>query len=387
MAAWFILGTVLSIDDEPEDPNQNQVATRGLQAGMAVGPYTLVERLQSLPRTLEYELPELEGRSGGPLQVLRSDWSDERLAELAAADYSADSEYANGSLAWPEGGRQHLALPWVHPLLNRPAALPRPFLDELDPTARRYRLHQRVGRGSHGEVWRAVRRDDVHGTQLILKALHSHGGGFLSGLRERYFGELLRGQPRVARFLDAFEEGGTLWLVFRDEGLSLHSLLYSTRVAHGSLIVQPSAFWLQLRRDRCSAPLRHLVRESLEAVAHCHTRNVTHRDLKPANIIVAIDETDPSNQLPALRVADFGSAVDAKTLQVRRRPAGTPSAPSAHRAHRRRARRSRASACTTPLGRRSPRRRRTTCRPRRRSATCPSTRRRPRATTCGRWAL
>ena len=80
-----------------------------------------------------------------------------------------------------------------------------------------------------------MRRDDVTGTQLILKALHSHGGGFFSGLRERYFGDLLQAQsqgpsarsrglhlpwgstclpllqglPRVARFLDAcsFREG------------------------------------------------------------------------------------------------------------------------------------------------------------------------------------
>ena len=39
----------------------------------------------------------------------------------------------------------------------------------------------------------------------------------LAGLRERHFGERLRGTPHVARFEDAFEHGGSLWLVFVDE--------------------------------------------------------------------------------------------------------------------------------------------------------------------------
>ena len=70
----------------------------------------------------------------------------------------------------------------------------------------------------------------------------------LAGLRERHFGERLRGTPHVARFEDAFEHGGSLWLVFVDEGFSLHDLLYtsSRESGGGAVVVQPSPFWLQV---------------------------------------------------------------------------------------------------------------------------------------------
>jgi hypothetical protein len=53
-----------------------------------------------------------------------------------------------------------------------------------------------------------------------------------SGRREVYFGELLRKEPRVCRFVEAFNRTSSvsgeqeLWLVFEHEGTSLKDLLY-----------------------------------------------------------------------------------------------------------------------------------------------------------------
>ena len=100
----------------------------------------------------------------------------------------------------------------------------------------------------------------------ILKRIFVERGEHvrLSGLREVFFGLRLRGQTQVARFVEYFEivravptskTGGAapgalgnqreLWLVFHDEGSSLHSFLYYTQP--NSLLVQPSPFWQRMR--------------------------------------------------------------------------------------------------------------------------------------------
>ena len=126
------------------------------------------------------------------------------------------SDQTPTSTCWP-------ALP--SPEVQKVPKLPQSFESELLSSSRTaYRLHRRVQRGAHGEVWRAVRRDDTTGLPLILKRLLRGvdvdglpSAALLAGLRERHFGEALRGLPRLARFVECFEESGSFWLVFRDE--------------------------------------------------------------------------------------------------------------------------------------------------------------------------
>ena len=237
---------------------------------------------------------------------------------------------------------------------GRATGLPRPFESELAENGRpTYRLHRRVQRGAHGEVWRAVRTDDPRGSPLVLKRLLVERGPHvtLSGLRERHFGLLLKHEPLVARFVDAFEVDGSLWLVFKDEGVSLHDLLYTTTPietgaadggggggsgggsetgGEGAFAVQLSPLWLRFRRERSGAAvLRQLLRQGMTALARLHARNVTHRDLAPANILGTARAAAAAAAAAAgagggasamaggfsLRLGDFGSAVDAETLQ------------------------------------------------------------------------
>ena len=100
--------------------------------------------------------------------------------------------------------------------------------------------------GSHGEIWRGRRKcfdnnmNDCNSREpLIFKRLKVESGGYRvleAGLREVYFGNLLRGllsddgseRPRFTSYVEHFfGENGELWIVFKDAGSSLRSFLYS----------------------------------------------------------------------------------------------------------------------------------------------------------------
>ena len=220
-----------------------------LKPGGRVGKFTLVERVQSLPASFSLPPPTVDA----PHEVaVLGDGGAAAWHVLALSDAPNANETTDG-LALLEVFRSseplsQRSLPAPLPAVtfgsasfdNSAAAqhaLPRPFDEELESIAanRRYRLHRRVARGAHGEVWRAVRSDDARQKQLILKRLHAgtphalapllhpraplmlSGGstlyplnpltfpyppgsaGMLAGLRERHFGERLRGTPHVSR--------------------------------------------------------------------------------------------------------------------------------------------------------------------------------------------
>lgn len=171
----------------------------------------------------------------------------------------------------------------------------------------------------------------------ILKRIFVERGKHvrLSGLREVFFGIQLRGQPHVARFVEYFEivrsspayvdpdESARargkwqknsdvsfereLWLVFHDEGSSLHAYLYTQATNH---LVQPSPFWQRMRTGgaRGLAVLKEIMFQVLSGLSLIHGQNVTHRDIKPSNVIVRRSRGWNSGR-PVLKFADFGSSV------------------------------------------------------------------------------
>ena len=347
---------------------------RPLSAGTSIGPYTLLARMRSLPATLAAPVSD-DAPSADDLQLELAEAFENTIENTMAlslfeANTSARLEAVRDNLLMPPPSAAEESTLRALPAPDKAAAetaaaaaaaaargratgLPRPFEAELAENGRpTYRLHRRVQRGAHGEVWRAVRTDDPRGSPLVLKRLLVERGPHvtLSGLRERHFGLLLKHEPLVARFVDAFEVDGSLWLVFKDEGVSLHDLLYTTTPietgaadgggggsgggsetgGEGAFAVQPSPLWLRFRRERSGAAvLRQLLRQGMTALARLHARNVTHRDLKPANILVQPAQPAAAAAAAAgagggasamaggfsLRLGDFGSAVDAETLQ------------------------------------------------------------------------
>ncbi|KAK9827406.1 hypothetical protein WJX81_008695 [Elliptochloris bilobata] len=179
------------------------------------------------------------------------------------------------------------------------------------------------GRGS--EAWRSGRREEHFGRLLWpAQARAAAGGG----------GD---GAEHIVRFVESLETGGSLWLVFRDEGLSLHALMYSPaapRDASGggtgrtrrggstgggggaatSAILHPSEWWWQLRQGPGGEEtLRSLLKQTLAALAALHAANVTHRDVKPENLLVRPGRGEGGLHL---RLIDFGSALDAHAVRA-----------------------------------------------------------------------
>jgi len=133
--------------------------------------------------------------------------------------------------------------------------------------------------GSHGEVWRGLRRcttsvsrrdtegnhktyQPACGQALIFKRLKIENGYRIleAGLREIHFGRFLtqqadRNAKMFTRYVDHFfrEKNGVngdgidLWIVFEDAGPSLRSFLYEGIVVGDFIIYQHSEFWKKLR--------------------------------------------------------------------------------------------------------------------------------------------
>ena len=164
--AWLGPGLVSSsLEDE------RRVGRPTLKPGGRVGKFTLVERVQSLPASFSLPPPTVDA----PHEVaVLGDGGAAAWLKLSLSDAPNANETTDG-LALLEVFRSapplsQRSLPAPLPAAsfgsggfdNSAAAqhaLPRPFDEELESIAanRRYRLHRRVARGAHGEVWRALR--------------------------------------------------------------------------------------------------------------------------------------------------------------------------------------------------------------------------------------
>ncbi|SEG90192.1 Serine/threonine protein kinase [Actinacidiphila yanglinensis] len=154
----------------------------------------------------------------------------------------------------------------------------------------RYRLHELIGRGGMGEVWRAL--DESLGRKVAVKCLKPMGqsgdAGFNRILQERF-----RREARVAAALqhrgitvvhDFGEHDGVLFLVM--ELLDGRNLLQVLDDA---------------RRHPLPVPdLTDIAEQVADALAYTHAQGVVHRDLKPANIIRLADG--------GVKICDFGIA-------------------------------------------------------------------------------
>ncbi len=155
--------------------------------------------------------------------------------------------------------------------------------------ASRYRIDQRLGRGTTGAVYRASHVK--FGRPFALKVLHAERT-LDSTLVKRFEREAELGgkvrHPNVISVVDVGEApDGTRWMVMELAiGVDLATLLQDDAPLTSSRVI-------------------HLLRGLCEGLHHAHERGVIHRDLKPENIIIERD--DHGGEVP--RIVDFGIAI------------------------------------------------------------------------------
>lgn len=158
--------------------------------------------------------------------------------------------------------------------------------DGLDTPRRlgRYVLQARLGAGAMGEVWRAL--DDDTGEAVALKLLSSTTPSAKALKRFKKEARLLSEvrHPGIARFIDAGEHDGSLYLVTElVEGQPLSAVIK----ANGPFAERDA---LQIIADVC------------RALVDVHHAGIVHRDIKPENLMV------PSSGPLRVRLIDFGVA-------------------------------------------------------------------------------
>jgi eukaryotic-like serine/threonine-protein kinase len=129
----------------------------------------------------------------------------------------------------------------------------------------RYELHDELGRGGMGIVYRAVDRE--LGRDVAIKVLNAGAPGIADRLRQE------------ARILGRLEHPGILPI--HDIGtLADGRLFYVMKLVRGERLDRYAA------RDVSTPERLRIVDRLCDAVAFAHARGVIHRDLKPENVMI-----------------------------------------------------------------------------------------------------
>src|SRR2546421_1941824 len=160
------------------------------------------------------------------------------------------------------------------------------------PLTARYTLHERLGTGGQGEVWRA--HDARRGLDIALKILHpapARSATAWAALVHEYQSASRLDHPGILKLFPPEREDG--------------ALLLPMELAGGGDLCR-------LRGGGYLAIVPVLL-EIAQALEHAHERGVIHRDLKPANVLF--------DARGRVKLADFGAS--ARMLEAGSEPPRT----------------------------------------------------------------
>ncbi len=202
--------------------------------------------------------------------------------------------------------------------LKRPVDLDRPI--PFGP----FEIHQLLGHGGMGVVWRGVHVEQ--GLPVAIKALPGQ-----RARRDTYFSIFRDEVRKVAQF----SHPGIV-MVFDFGEVSAEAAALCRTLLPGKskrpLLLEEASPYLVMEfceggslEDRLNvlpwADIRGVLLALLDALAHAHARGVVHRDIKPDNILFT---ADPGGR-PAVKLTDFGVALSGgtETLTTAERVVGT----------------------------------------------------------------
>ncbi len=148
----------------------------------------------------------------------------------------------------------------------------------------RYRLHERLGAGGFGVVWRAS--DELLQREVAVKRIPLRAGGDGERATREALACARLSHPAIVALYEACVRDGDMYLISElVEGRTLAGL-----IADGYL---PDRRVLEIGIALCAA------------LVHAHARGVIHRDIKPQNVLVP---DRPEQPLQAAKLTDFGGA-------------------------------------------------------------------------------
>ena len=179
-------------------------------------------------------------------------------------------------------------------------------MPEQNPKLGKYLIHEVLGRGGFGTVYRATDTTLDRVVALkILDPLLTRDPGFLERFRREAVGAARLEHPNIVPVYEVGEIEGRSFIAMKYlPGRSLDKLL-----AEGRLPIERTL---------------HILAQVAAALDFAHDKGLTHRDIKPSNIVVGLDEAsgDPDHAT----LTDFGlvRVDDQSVLTTQGQTLGTP---------------------------------------------------------------
>ena len=272
-------------------PPSGQASTAGARAGTSssagrndgVSAAAECVMMQKMTDPSEVDLPLTEELEAAALEILEGDDRDRRAALDALME--AHPQHARALRAWltssgaleaAEGDRDRAA----------PAEAAASNEGQLPRRLGVYVLHQVLGRGGFGTVYRAEQQSPIR-RAVAIKELNP-------GMDSR---EILARFAAEREALNRMDHPGIARLL--DAGTTPRGLPYfAMELVDG----EPLAAWC--RKQACSVQLRlELFLMVCDAMQHAHQKQVLHRDLSSNNVLVTETERGPRP-----KIIDFGIA-------------------------------------------------------------------------------
>ena len=217
---------------------------------------------------------------GVRFEVQRSSEPDP-YRDLLASDEppAAECRRADDRVRWEELAAVGNPNPVSH---AGPPELPHPAPAKPMPHLEGFALHEQLGQGGMGEVFRATRLSDARPVAVkVLSAALAVVPDYVRRFEREAAAMAQLEHPGIVRLLSRGRSGAHCWIAMElIDGVSLRS---------HSAQARPSA-----------RGLARLLAQVAHALAYAHARGVVHRDLKPDNVLVLPDQRT--------KVLDFGLA-------------------------------------------------------------------------------